>query len=65
MLLNTFKWLSWLAAVALVVVLFLATVLTGRLGMAELIITLMFAGIISLPGWLIHSVQKQKRSNAV
>lgn len=65
MLLNTVKWLSWLIAVGLVGLLFLAIVVTGQLGMVELIITFMLAGIISVPGWVIHSAQKQKKPSAV
>jgi hypothetical protein len=65
MLLTRFKWLSWLSAVGLLLLLFLATVLTARLGMIELIIVLMLAGIISLPGWIIHFVQKEKTQNTV
>jgi hypothetical protein len=65
MLLTRLKWLSWLIAIALPVLLFLATVLTGQLGLFELILTFMLAGIISLPGWIIHFVQKQKKENTV
>ena len=65
MFLNTVKWLSWLIAVALVALPFLAMVLNGSIGLVELIVTFFVAGIISLPGWLIHSAQKQKKPNTV
>lgn len=65
MLFTTVKWLSWLTAAGLLALLVLGTMLTARLGAVELIITLMLAGIISLPGWLIHFVQKQKTQNSV
>lgn len=60
MLLTTVKWLSWLTAAGLVLLLVLATVITARLGVVELITTVMLAGIISSPGWIIHFVQKTK-----
>jgi hypothetical protein len=65
MLLTRLKWLSWLIAVGLPLLLFLATLLTGRLGLVELMFTFMLAGIISVPGWIIHFAQKQKTQNTV
>jgi uncharacterized membrane protein YjjP (DUF1212 family) len=60
MLLNTLKWLSWPIAVALIGLLFLFTALTARLGLPELVITVMLVGITSLPGSIIHSAQSRR-----
>jgi fatty acid desaturase len=61
MLLTIFKWLTWLSAIALV----LALVFVGAsVGIIELIVTLVLAGIISVPGWIIHFVQKGKKRKA-
>jgi hypothetical protein len=59
MLLNTIKWLSWLSAVGLLALLVLLVMITSRLGLPELIITLILARVISLPEWLIHSTQQK------
>ena len=61
MLLTTLKWLTWLSALGLIVFVWLVILLRGSIGLIELIITFLFAGLVSLPGWVIHFLQKRQK----
>ena len=64
MLLTIIKWLTWLSA-TLVVLVFLAPLFVrGSVGVLELIVTVVLAGLISLPGWIIFCGQRKKRKVA-
>jgi hypothetical protein len=63
MLLTTLKWLTWLTAAGLIALLLLATVVRGSVGLMEVMIIFMLAGLVSVPGWVIYYAEKRKKQN--
>lgn len=61
MVLSIVKWLIWASALGFILLVLSAPLfVSGSLGISEIIVTVFVVGLMSVPAWIIHFVQKRK-----
>lgn len=65
MALTILKWLIWGIALGFLGLVLAAPLILGAsVGISEIVVTLFVVGLMSVPGWIIHFVQKRNTRKA-